>query len=75
MESFREEPRRKNSDCKKIAGKELADILEVIKDIAINHGAFWDDIMQIAERKAESRGRFTERIVLERVREDNYRSV
>lgn len=49
--------------------EELADILEVIKGLAANQGRDWEEITSMAEAKANERGRFRERFVLERVKD------
>ena len=49
--------------------EELADILEVVRALREFEGLSADDLEAIRERKAERRGRFAERIVLERVEE------
>lgn len=47
--------------------EELADIFEVLKALAANQGVNWDEIISIANNKAEKRGSFMNRYVLERV--------
>lgn len=44
--------------------EELADMLEVIRALAVVHGASWDELETIRERKAEARGGFQERVYL-----------
>jgi predicted house-cleaning noncanonical NTP pyrophosphatase (MazG superfamily) len=46
---------------------ELADILEVVHAIRRHEGVTADDLEQLRSEKAEERGRFEDRIVLERV--------
>lgn len=48
--------------------EELADILEVIKALAVNRGQEWAEIEKLANQKAEERGGFEKRIFLERVK-------
>ena len=48
---------------------ELADILEVVHAIRKNEGITSEELQELREEKAEQRGRFDERIVLERVEE------
>ena len=47
--------------------EELADILEVVHAIRRHEGVTADDLEQLRFEKAEERGRFEDRIVLERV--------
>ena len=47
--------------------EELADIFEVLKALAANQGVNWDEIISIANNKAEKRGSFMNRWVLEKV--------
>lgn len=47
--------------------EELADIFEVLKALAADHGVNWDEIVNMANKKAEKRGGFGERWVLEKV--------
>ena len=51
--------------------EELTDILEVVHAIRAFEGLSADDLETLRERKAERRGRFAERIVLERVEESD----
>ncbi|WP_217591927.1 nucleoside triphosphate pyrophosphohydrolase [Cohnella sp. GbtcB17] len=44
--------------------EELADMLEVIRALAVVHGASWEELEAIRERKAEARGGFQERVYL-----------
>lgn len=46
---------------------ELADILEVIHAIRKHKGLSREELQEIREQKADQRGRFNDRIVLERV--------
>lgn len=48
--------------------EELADILEVIKSLALHKGLEWEDLEKLAAKKAEERGAFEKRIFLERVK-------
>ena len=45
--------------------EELADILEVLKSLATNDGSTWDQIEQMRLDKAESRGSFSDKVLLE----------
>jgi predicted house-cleaning noncanonical NTP pyrophosphatase (MazG superfamily) len=47
--------------------EELADVLEVIHALREHHGITREELAQIKEEKASERGRFDDRIVLERV--------
>lgn len=47
--------------------EELADVLEVVHAIGKHHGISREELDQRRESKADERGRFDERIVLERV--------
>jgi predicted house-cleaning noncanonical NTP pyrophosphatase (MazG superfamily) len=47
--------------------EELADVLEVVHAIRKHHGVTREELAQIREEKASERGRFDDRIVLERV--------
>lgn len=47
--------------------EELADMLEVIKSLALLENKSLDDIISISNQKSEKRGSFTERIFLEKV--------
>ena len=49
--------------------EELADIIEVIHSIAKNHGISIQELEKIREKKAEIRGSFTKRFILEEVKE------
>jgi len=49
--------------------EELADLLELIKAIALIDSATLEDIEQIRAKKAEERGGFEKRILLEEIRE------
>ena len=48
--------------------EELADVLEVVHAIREHEGIGTDELRALRERKADERGRFAERIVLEEVR-------
>ena len=47
--------------------EELADILEVIRALAGLEGASLEEVMTAAQQKAQKRGTFSERILLEKV--------
>lgn len=51
--------------------EELADVLEVLMALAKLEGASLDNVLAIANKKAEKRGAFNERIFLERVIESD----
>ncbi|OXM13936.1 nucleoside triphosphate pyrophosphohydrolase [Paenibacillus herberti] len=44
--------------------EELTDMLEVIRAMAAAHGASWEQIEALREKKAETRGGFRERVYL-----------
>lgn len=44
--------------------EELADMLEVIRALAVVHGASWEQLEAIREKKAEKRGGFQNRVYL-----------
>lgn len=44
--------------------EELADILEIIRALATVHGATWEQLEALREKKAEARGGFQERVYL-----------
>lgn len=44
--------------------EELADMLEVIRTLAVVHGATWEELEALREKKAEARGGFQERVYL-----------
>lgn len=44
--------------------EELADMLEVIRALAVVHGATWEELEALREKKAEARGGFQERVYL-----------
>lgn len=46
---------------------ELADLLEVVRALAVEYGVRWPDLIRTADTKARERGGFTRRIWLERV--------
>ncbi|WP_152396686.1 nucleoside triphosphate pyrophosphohydrolase [Paenibacillus guangzhouensis] len=50
--------------------EELADALEVIRALAVGHGASWDELEQIRAKKTEARGGFQNRVYLIDVVED-----
>lgn len=47
--------------------EELADVLEVVHALREHHGITREELAQIRDEKATERGRFEDRIVLERV--------
>jgi len=47
--------------------EELADILEVVKALAMQQGVSWRELVALTDEKAKQRGGFGEMIVLERV--------
>lgn len=47
--------------------EELADILEVVKALAAVQGIGWEELEALTDTKAEQRGGFSKRVVLERV--------
>ncbi|MDL1163235.1 nucleoside triphosphate pyrophosphohydrolase [Paenibacillus lautus] len=44
--------------------EELADMLEVIRALVDVHGATWEELEALREKKAEARGGFQERVYL-----------
>src|SRR4051794_9097402 len=44
--------------------EELADVLEVLRAIALDQGLAWDHVEQVRERKAATRGGFDARVYL-----------
>ena len=50
--------------------EELADLLEVIRAVALARGSSMEEVEQIRIKKAEKRGGFEKRILLETVMED-----
>ncbi|MBP1896880.1 nucleoside triphosphate pyrophosphohydrolase [Paenibacillus lactis] len=44
--------------------EELADMLEVIRALAVVHGATWEELEALREKKATARGGFQERVYL-----------
>lgn len=44
--------------------EELADLLEVIRALAAAHGASWEQLEEIREKKAEARGGFQDKVYL-----------
>lgn len=51
--------------------EELADILEVVKALAVEQGMSWDELVTLTGIKAKQRGGFGGRVVLERVLDDS----
>ena len=49
--------------------EELADLMEVIRAVAVARGSSPEEVEEIRRRKAEKRGGFEKRILLEEVRE------
>ena len=47
--------------------EELADILEVVKALAMEQEVSWRELVALTDEKAKQRGGFGEMIVLERV--------
>ncbi len=50
--------------------EEIADLLEVIRAVALARGSSMEEVEQIRIKKAEKRGGFEKRILLETVMED-----
>lgn len=44
--------------------EELADMLEVIRALVVVHGATWEELEVLREKKVEARGGFQERVFL-----------
>lgn len=44
--------------------EELADMLEVIRALVVVHGATWEELEVLREKKVETRGGFQERVYL-----------
>lgn len=44
--------------------EELADMLEIIRALAVVHGSTWEQLEALREKKAEARGGFLERVYL-----------
>ena len=44
--------------------EELADMLEIIRALATVHGATWEQLEALRQKKAEARGGFQERVYL-----------
>ncbi|MNG21839.1 hypothetical protein D3C84_1062520 [compost metagenome] len=44
--------------------EELSDVLEVVRALAVAHGASWEQLEKLREQKAEKRGGFAERVFL-----------
>lgn len=63
-----------NEECMEVAAsktsketlEELADVLEVLRTIALLENSQLEDIIQIADKKKEKRGGFQKRIFLEK---------
>jgi predicted house-cleaning noncanonical NTP pyrophosphatase (MazG superfamily) len=49
------------------APAELADLLEVVRALAAEHGVPWDQVLGVAHRKALERGGFAKRTLLHRI--------
>lgn len=49
--------------------EELADIVEVVRALTGGLGHSWDELEQVRQEKAASRGAFEQRLVLQEVRE------
>ncbi len=47
--------------------EELADLLEVMRAVALAHGSTLEEVEEIRKRKAEKRGGFEKKILLEEV--------
>ncbi|EGG34716.1 nucleoside triphosphate pyrophosphohydrolase [Paenibacillus sp. HGF5] len=52
------------ADSSKESLEELADMLEVIRALVVVHGATWEELEALREKKAEARGGFQERVYL-----------
>lgn len=65
---FEESSEVENSKDSKEMLEELADVLEIIKSIAILQNSSLEGIIEIAREKEEKRGGFSKRIFLEKVR-------
>ena len=50
--------------------EELADLLEVIRAVAVARGSSMEEIERIRQEKADKRGGFEKRVLLEEVREE-----
>jgi predicted house-cleaning noncanonical NTP pyrophosphatase (MazG superfamily) len=50
--------------------KELADLLEIIHALAESHGASFEKVEEVRQKKAEKRGRFKEKIFLIEVEDE-----
>jgi len=48
--------------------EELADIVEVLEAILAHHGWSWEELHALKQKKAEERGKFQKRIILDEVR-------
>ncbi|GBF76387.1 hypothetical protein PA598K_04853 [Paenibacillus sp. 598K] len=44
--------------------EELADVLEVVRALAVAHGADWEQLESIRQQKAEQRGGFRDKVYL-----------
>ncbi|MBN9653272.1 nucleoside triphosphate pyrophosphohydrolase [Halobacillus sp. GSS1] len=51
--------------------EELADILELVRALAVRHGSSFDEVEEVRRRKAEERGAFEERIYLVKVEDES----
>ncbi|MFK4166212.1 hypothetical protein ACI2LM_08120 [Paenibacillus lautus] len=52
------------AESSKVSLEELADMLEVIRALAVVHGVTWEELEALREKKAEARGGFQERVYL-----------
>lgn len=59
-----------NTDNKKDAIEELADLLEIIHALAENHGSSIVEVEEVRKQKAEKRGGFKERVFLIEVEDE-----
>jgi predicted house-cleaning noncanonical NTP pyrophosphatase (MazG superfamily) len=59
-----------NTDNKKDAIEELADLLEIVHALAEYHGSSIDEVEEVRKQKAEKRGGFKEKIFLIEVEDE-----
>lgn len=59
-----------NTDTKKDAIEELADLLEIIHALSDYHGSSIDEVEEVRKQKAEKRGGFKEKIFLIEVEDE-----